>query len=116
MKIWTIPVVVATLALTACFSGPPTPEDIGALLKARLENTGDYKVNQITISNVNCSRRESSYFCEYDSYTKGTQKKFAGFVPGTLTPNYADAPYENRSKKIHMALAKGDAGWMEVLM
>lgn len=114
MKTWIIPAALAASALTACFDGPPKEEDIQVLLKARIERSGDIKLSQATVSNLNCSQRESRYDCEFDTQTKGTYKKLDGLVPGTIKPNIVDAPYESTKKKVHMSLTKGDKAWMEV--
>ncbi len=100
--------LLPALLLTACFSQPPTADDVAKLVQKRWNSYPDYKISKVKITELNCANREGKYLCEFMEDIEGTTQKFK---MENLKTYILDVPYSKKSKST-MSLSKGDKGWI----
>jgi len=108
MRVFRLGALVGTLALAACSKPTPTPEDIAKLARNGYgDGMFEYRIDNIQITDLNCSYREQKYLCTYTQEVTGSYKK-----PNFSTGKWTDVPYHNKSKS-RMTLSMGDKGWIK---
>lgn len=108
MRVFLLGTLVGTLALAACSKPTPTPEDIAKLTRNGYgDGMFEYRIDNIQITDLNCSYREQKYLCRFTQEVTGSYKK-----PNFSTGKWTDVPYHNKSKS-RMTLSMGDKGWIK---
>lgn len=108
MRLFRLGTLVGTLALAGCSKPAPTPEDIAKLARNGYgDGMFEYRIDNIQITDLNCSYREQKYLCTYTQEVTGSYKK-----PNFSTGKWTDVPYHNKSKS-RMTLSMGDKGWIK---
>lgn len=112
MNYRTLIAVLPIFLLTACFSQPPTPEDVAKLVQQRWDSYPDYKISKVKITDLNCANREGKYLCEFTQEVEGTAQKFK---MQNLKTYILDVPYRSKEKS-SMSMSKGSNGWIKERM
>ena len=96
------------LVLAACSKPSPTPDVIAKFaLEGFKGGMFEYRIDDIKITDLNCSYREQKYLCAFTQEVTGSYKK-----PNFSTGKWTDVPYHEKSKS-RMTLSMGDKGWIK---
>lgn len=99
---------LGVLVLAACSKPSPTPEVIAKFaLEGYKGGMFEYRIDDIKITDLNCSYREQKYLCAFTQEVTGSYKK-----PNFSTGKWIDVPYHEKSKS-RMTLSMGDKGWIK---
>ena len=108
MRVTLLGPLLGAVALAACSKPSPTEEDIAKLARNGYgDGMFEYRIDNIQITDLNCSYREQKYLCTYTQEVTGSYKK-----PNFSTGKWTDVPYHNKSKS-RMTLSMGDKGWIK---